>query len=303
MARFTGYIGVTNYLGGKFSADTRAFSPVLAEIATRGLVYLDDGSSPRSLAARNRRELESAGGCRRRRDRRRADRRGDRSRARPAGGPGAAPGRRRRRRHRIADQHRAYRALGGDVGGPRNRARADIRGDSARARALRARPIPRVARDDRPMTQELPYRRSAGVALINRDGGVFIGRRKKSREDPELGGIEWQMPQGGIDEGETPLAGRAARALRGDQRFLRVADRRGARLAQLRPADGFRRTLARALSRPDAEMVPVPLRRRRGGDRHRPARRRRSRRRIPGLALGALGSVARADRAVQARSL
>ena len=50
MSRFTGYIGVTNYLGGKFSADTHAFSPVLAEIATRGLDYLDDGSSPRSLA-------------------------------------------------------------------------------------------------------------------------------------------------------------------------------------------------------------------------------------------------------------
>jgi polysaccharide deacetylase 2 family uncharacterized protein YibQ len=50
MSRFTGYVGVTNYLGGKFSADSRAFSPVLAEIATRGLDYLDDGSSPRSLA-------------------------------------------------------------------------------------------------------------------------------------------------------------------------------------------------------------------------------------------------------------
>src|ERR1700723_4730022 len=57
------------------------------------------------------------------------------------------------------------------------------------------------------MTQKLPYRRSAGVALINRDGDVFKGRRKKSREDPELGAFDWQMPQGGIDEGETPLQG------------------------------------------------------------------------------------------------
>jgi putative (di)nucleoside polyphosphate hydrolase len=55
------------------------------------------------------------------------------------------------------------------------------------------------------MPQDLPYRRCAGAALINRDGDVFIGRRKKSREDPELGGFDWQMPQGGIDEGETPL--------------------------------------------------------------------------------------------------
>ena len=50
MGRFVGYVGVTNYLGGKLTADTRAFSPILAEIAARGLDYVDDGSSPRSLA-------------------------------------------------------------------------------------------------------------------------------------------------------------------------------------------------------------------------------------------------------------
>jgi polysaccharide deacetylase 2 family uncharacterized protein YibQ len=50
MARFAGYVGVINYLGGKFTADSRALSPVLAEIASRGLAYLDDGSSPRSVA-------------------------------------------------------------------------------------------------------------------------------------------------------------------------------------------------------------------------------------------------------------
>jgi polysaccharide deacetylase 2 family uncharacterized protein YibQ len=50
MGRFVGYVGVTNYLGGKLTADSHAFSPILAEIAARGLVYLDDGSSPRGLA-------------------------------------------------------------------------------------------------------------------------------------------------------------------------------------------------------------------------------------------------------------
>jgi len=49
LGRFTGYVGVSNYLGGKFTADRGAFAPVLAELASRGLGYLDDGSSPRSL--------------------------------------------------------------------------------------------------------------------------------------------------------------------------------------------------------------------------------------------------------------
>jgi putative (di)nucleoside polyphosphate hydrolase len=53
------------------------------------------------------------------------------------------------------------------------------------------------------VTQDLPYRRSAGVMLINRDGAAFIGRRKRSR-DGLVAGHEWQMPQGGVDEGEAP---------------------------------------------------------------------------------------------------
>ena len=54
---------------------------------------------------------------------------------------------------------------------------------------------------------DLPYRRNVGVALFNRDGLVFVGRRKKRRGGMALvAGHEWQMPQGGIDEGEKPLA-------------------------------------------------------------------------------------------------
>jgi putative (di)nucleoside polyphosphate hydrolase len=56
------------------------------------------------------------------------------------------------------------------------------------------------------MIEDLPYRRSAGVALINRQGDVFIGQRLKERELEVFAGREWQMPQGGIDSGETPLA-------------------------------------------------------------------------------------------------
>jgi putative (di)nucleoside polyphosphate hydrolase len=49
------------------------------------------------------------------------------------------------------------------------------------------------------------YRPCAGVALINAAGLVFIGRRRHQRGSP-IAGHEWQMPQGGIDEGEDPLA-------------------------------------------------------------------------------------------------
>jgi putative (di)nucleoside polyphosphate hydrolase len=53
--------------------------------------------------------------------------------------------------------------------------------------------------------KDLPYRRSAGVMLLNRDGAAFVGRRKKSREGGLVVGHEWQMPQGGIDDGEAPF--------------------------------------------------------------------------------------------------
>ncbi|MBV9330379.1 MAG: RNA pyrophosphohydrolase, partial [Alphaproteobacteria bacterium] len=47
--------------------------------------------------------------------------------------------------------------------------------------------------------EDLPFRPCVGVMLINRDGLVFVGRRI----DQTVEG--WQMPQGGIDPGETPL--------------------------------------------------------------------------------------------------
>jgi len=51
MSRFQGYVGVTNLMGARFTATDQAFAPVLREIAKRGLLYFDDGSSPRSLAS------------------------------------------------------------------------------------------------------------------------------------------------------------------------------------------------------------------------------------------------------------
>lgn len=50
LSRTTNYTGVMNYLGGRFVADRGAMEPVMAELSERGLMYLDDGSSARSLA-------------------------------------------------------------------------------------------------------------------------------------------------------------------------------------------------------------------------------------------------------------
>jgi uncharacterized protein len=52
MARFSGYAGVMNYLGGRFMADESAIYGALNEIAQRGLFFLDDGASPQSLAGK-----------------------------------------------------------------------------------------------------------------------------------------------------------------------------------------------------------------------------------------------------------
>jgi putative (di)nucleoside polyphosphate hydrolase len=48
---------------------------------------------------------------------------------------------------------------------------------------------------------ELPsYRLGVGIMLLNDSGKVFVGRRI----DMPAGLAAWQMPQGGIDPGETP---------------------------------------------------------------------------------------------------
>ena len=43
----------------------------------------------------------------------------------------------------------------------------------------------------------LPYRPCVGVMLVNAEGKVFVGKRIDNQE-----GDWWQMPQGGIDDGE-----------------------------------------------------------------------------------------------------
>ena len=56
------------------------------------------------------------------------------------------------------------------------------------------------------LAADLPYRLCVGVMLINRDGYVFVGKRADLPFAPEGTGHWWQMPQGGLDEGEDPEA-------------------------------------------------------------------------------------------------
>lgn len=50
MSRFSGFIGIVNYMGAKLTSDGAALEPILREIGARGLGFVDDGTSPRSLA-------------------------------------------------------------------------------------------------------------------------------------------------------------------------------------------------------------------------------------------------------------
>ena len=45
----------------------------------------------------------------------------------------------------------------------------------------------------------LPYRPGVGIMVLNKENKVFVGKRVDTKADA------WQMPQGGIDNGESPL--------------------------------------------------------------------------------------------------
>lgn len=57
LAQFNGYVGVTNYLGARFTSTPEALLPVLRTLDERGLLILDDGSSNRSLISALARQI------------------------------------------------------------------------------------------------------------------------------------------------------------------------------------------------------------------------------------------------------
>jgi len=57
LSRVSGYVGVTNFMGSRFTAVPDAMRPVLEEIKRRGLMFVDSRSSARSVAADIARDL------------------------------------------------------------------------------------------------------------------------------------------------------------------------------------------------------------------------------------------------------
>ena len=52
LSRFTGYVGVTNFLGSRFTTDAEALRPILIELKRRGLMFVDGRDNPLSVAPR-----------------------------------------------------------------------------------------------------------------------------------------------------------------------------------------------------------------------------------------------------------
>ena len=72
--------------------------------------------------------------------------------------------------------------------------------------------------------EDLPYRPCVGLMVLNRAGLAFVGRRIEGPEHVDLTHV-WQMPQGGIDDGEEPWPA-ALRELR-EETSIRSVERLG----------------------------------------------------------------------------
>ncbi|MBZ0325745.1 MAG: divergent polysaccharide deacetylase family protein, partial [Alphaproteobacteria bacterium] len=50
LGRFDGYVGINNHMGSRFTANSAALRPILAEINRRGLLFLDSRTTAESVA-------------------------------------------------------------------------------------------------------------------------------------------------------------------------------------------------------------------------------------------------------------
>ncbi len=58
--RFSGYVGVTNYMGSRFTTSERHLRPVLKSLRERGLLFLDSRSAANSVAGKIAAEMQMA---------------------------------------------------------------------------------------------------------------------------------------------------------------------------------------------------------------------------------------------------
>ena len=120
-----------------------------------------------------------------------------------------------------------------------------------------------------PTTKTCPIAPAPASCVLNRDGLVFIGRRTERPEHIDATHV-WQMPQGGIDEGEDPYPA-ALRELY-EETNIRSVEKLGEIADWLTydiPREIVGAGLERQISRAEAEMVRAALHRRRQRDRHR----------------------------------
>ena len=61
LARFDGFVGVSNHMGSRFTQDASAMAVVLAELKRRGLMFLDSRTSARTIGAAIARTIELPG--------------------------------------------------------------------------------------------------------------------------------------------------------------------------------------------------------------------------------------------------
>ena len=207
LSRITNYTGVMNYMGARFSADSEAMAPLMAELGERGLLYLDDGSSARTVAP----ELALKNGV-----------------PFAAGDATIDAVRDRGEILKKLDQlEQTARAKGFAVGTgsafdvtvgavsswineAKKRGIEVVPDLGGRPRSGTGLAMAGSKGERRPIDPEtLPYRPCVGIMVLNRDGLAWAGHRI-AEENSEYDGSPqlWQMPQGGIDKGEEPLDGR-----------------------------------------------------------------------------------------------
>ena len=71
---FTGYVGVNNHMGSRFTRDAAALATVLAEVAARGLLFVDSRTASGTLGERIARELQAEADAEARKERQKLER-------------------------------------------------------------------------------------------------------------------------------------------------------------------------------------------------------------------------------------